>query len=195
MIITKSDIVARDIDLISKGNCAVSLTITTLDEDLASRMEPGAPRPRNRVRALKLLSSRGVPCIVRIDPIVPGLNDDERALRMLIEEAARAGVKHVCSSTYKAKPDNLARMIKAFPERAGYWHELYYKEGLKVGASRYLRDELRLGLITMVREIVDEYGMTFSSCREGFAHLTTSVTCDGTHLIPSRVKTSGLRLL
>jgi len=194
MVITKSNIVARDVDLISRGNCTVSFTITTLDEQLASRMEPSAPRPRERVRALELLSKEGVPCIVRIDPIVPSLNDDERALRRLVEEVVRAGVKHVSSSTYKARPDNLARMIKAFPERARHWHELYYEEGLRVGPSRYLREELRLSLMKMVREIADEYGVTFSTCREGFAHLTTSATCDGTHLILSKVKASNLNV-
>jgi DNA repair photolyase len=193
MIITKSNIVARDVDLISRGNCAVSLTITTLDEGLAARMEPGAPRPRERIRALELLSKEGVPCIVRIDPIVPGLNDDEGALKRLIEEVVRAGVRHVSSSTYKAKPDNLARMIKAFPERAKQWHELYYEEGLKIGPSRYLRKELRLSLMKIVKEIADKYGVTFSTCREGFTHLTTSATCDGTHLIPCRIKVFSLK--
>ena len=193
MIITKSNVVARDVDLISRGNCAVSLTITTLDEGLATRMEPGAPRPKERVRALELLSREGVPCIVRIDPIVPGLNDDERGLRWLVEEVVRAGAKHVSSATYKAKPDNLARMVKAFPDKARYWHELYYEEGLRVGPSRYLKEGLRLSLMKMLREIADEYGVTFSTCREGFTHLTTSATCDGTHLIPFRVRTCRLK--
>jgi DNA repair photolyase len=193
MIITKSNVVARDVDLISRGNCAVSLTITTLDEGLATKMEPGAPRPKERVRALELLSREGVPCIVRIDPIVPGLNDDEKGLRRLANEVVRAGAKHVSSSTYKAKPDNLARMVKAFPDKAKHWHELYYEEGLTIGPSRYLKEELRLSLMKMVREMADEYGVTFSTCREGFTHLTTSVTCDGTHLIPSRVKAVVLR--
>ena len=194
MIITKSNLVARDVDLISRGNCAVSLTITTLDEGLASKMEPGAPRPRERIKALKLLSDEGVPCIVRIDPIVPDLNDEEGALKRLVEEVVRAGAKHVSSSTYKARPDNLARMVKAFPEKAKRWHELYYEEGLRVGPSRYLREGLRLSLMKMAREMVDEYGITFSTCREGFAHLTTSATCDGTHLIPSRVKARSLKV-
>ena len=194
MIITKSNIVARDVDLISRGNCAVSFTITTLDEQLASRMEPSAPRPRERLRALELLSKEGVSCIVRIDPIVPDLNDEEGALKRLVEEVVRAGAKHVSSSTYKARPDNLARMVKAFPEKAKRWHELYYEEGLRVGPSRYLREGLRLSLMKMAREIVDEYGITFSTCREGFAHLTTSATCDGTHLIPSRVEARSLKV-
>ncbi len=194
MIITKSNAVARDVDLVSKGNCAVSFTITTLDEGLAARMEPGAPRPRERIKALELLSKEGVPCIVRVDPIVPGLNDDEGALRELFEEVTRAGAKHVSSSTYKARPDNLARMVRAFPERARYWRELYYEEGLRVGPSRYLSEGLRLSLMKMVREIADEYGVTFSTCREGFTHLTTSSTCDGTHLIPSRIKARELEV-
>lgn len=192
MIITKSNIVARDVDLISRGNCAVSFTITTLDEALASIIEPGAPKPVERVKAIKILSQSGVPCSIRIDPIIPSLNDDERMLRKIVEEAARFGVKHVSSSTYKAKPDNLARMMRAFPNKARYWHELYYEESFKLGSSRYLRYEVRLNLMKMVKEVVDDFGLTFSTCREGFTHLTTSPTCDSSHLIPLRVMVKGL---
>lgn len=188
MIITKSNIVVRDADLISRGNCAVSFTVTTLEDSLASIIEPGAPKPRERIKAIKCLSQKEVPCIIRIDPIIPSLNDDEERLRKLIEEAVKFGVRHVSSSTYKVKPDNLARMVKAFPDKAKYWHKLYYEEGFKLGSSRYLKDEIRLNLMKMVKEIVDEFGLTFSTCREGFTHLTTSTTCDASHLIPLRVK-------
>lgn len=188
MIITKSNIIIRDVDLISRGNCAVSFTITTLEDSLASIIEPGAPRPKERIKAIKCLSQREVPCIIRIDPIIPGLNDDEKKLRKLIEEAVKFGVKHVSSSTYKVKPDNLARMVKAFPDKAKYWYKLYYEEGFRLGSSRYLKDDARLNLMKMVKEIVDEFGLTFSTCREGFTHLTTSATCDASHLIPSKIK-------
>ena len=194
MIITKSNIVARDVDLISRSNCAVSFTITTLSDELASRIEPGAPKPRERIKAIKVLSEAGVPCIVRIDPIIPGLNDNEEQLRKLISEVVKAGVKHISSSTYKAKPDNLARMIRAFPDKASYWRKLYYEEGVKIGASRYMREEVRLSLMRMVKEIVEEHGLTFSTCREGFPQLTTSPTCDATHLIPIRIKVKGLKV-
>lgn len=192
MVVTKSNLVARDLDLIAKGNCAVSFTITTLNEELSSLIEPKAPRPSERIKAIRLLSREGVPCALRVDPIIPGLNDDEKALKRLIGEAVMAGVKHVSSSTYKAKPDNLARMIKVFPDKAGYWRELYYKDGVRIGASWYLRDEYRLSLMKMVKEIVEEHGVTFSTCREGFGNLNTSPTCDATHLIPLRVKTRTL---
>jgi len=192
MIITKSDIIVRDVDLLSRGNCAVSFTITTLKDELASIIEPRAPRPRDRIKAIKVLSEAGVPCILRIDPIIPGLNDVEEDIKRLVDEAVKAGVKHISSSTYKAKPDNLARMVKAFPDKASYWRELYYEGGIRIGASRYMREGLRLNLMKMVKEIVEEYGLTFSTCREGFPRLTTSPTCDGTHLIPEKIRIRGL---
>lgn len=192
MIITKSSIVARDVDLISKGNCAVSFTITTLDESLASIIEPKAPRPKERIKALKALSEAGVPCALRIDPIIPGLNDDEELIKRLVDEAVRAGVKHISSSTYKAKPDNFARMCRAFPDKEPYWRQLYLEEGVKIGGSTYMKESLRLQLMKMVKEIVESRGLTFSTCREGFPELTTSSTCDATHLIPVRVRPRGL---
>jgi len=92
-IVTKSALVERDIDLIApmalKRMARVYLSITTLDRDLARKMEPRAAAPQRRLQALKTLSASGIPVGVMVAPIIPQLND--RDLEAILEAAAANG--------------------------------------------------------------------------------------------------------
>jgi DNA repair photolyase len=94
-IVTKSALVERDIDLIApmaaKCMARVYLSITTLDRELARRMEPRAAAPQRRLQALKTLSEAGVPVGVMVAPIIPQLND--RDLEAILEAAAANGAQ------------------------------------------------------------------------------------------------------
>lgn len=80
-IITKNALVLRDLDILSEmakyNGVAVFLSITTLDRDLARRMEPRTSSPEMRVHALSKLSEAGVPVGVSMSPMIPGLTDSE----------------------------------------------------------------------------------------------------------------------
>ncbi len=102
-IITKSNLVARDDDLLKQVPSTVAFTITTDDDQLAKTLEPNAPSPSQRLSAAQDLISQGIPVSVRIDPIIPYVNDQPQKL---IKTLAAMGVKHITSSTYKVKPDN-----------------------------------------------------------------------------------------
>ncbi|MEM2813878.1 MAG: radical SAM protein [Candidatus Methanomethylicia archaeon] len=184
ILITKSNLIVRDLDILCKGRFTVSITITTLNISSAHRLEPYAPSPIARLEALKVLCKAGIPCSVRIDPIIPGINDDFNGIVEIVSRVAEIGVKHVVSSTYKAKPDNFNRVLESFPEKADLLKDLYLKSGSKIGGVRYMPEKFRFEIMRMVKGVVDEYGLTFSTCREGFRNLQTSETCDGTHLIP-----------
>ncbi len=187
LITTKSSLVARDAELLAKGNAAVTITITTMDERLARRLEPGAPPPRDRVEALRVLHEMGVPVGIRLDPILPALNDDEHSIREVLEAAREAGARFVVTSTYKARPDNLRRVLAAFPELERLYKRLYREEGVWMHGYWYMRPEKRLEIIQRVRRLALKLGFEFATCREGFKHLHTAPSCDGTHLIPSRI--------
>ena len=181
LIVTKSDLVVRDLDILSKGNSAVSITVTTMDEEVARRLEPGAPSPERRMRALEKISSAGVPAILRLDPIIPNLNDSEESISEVIRRAKLAGVLHVVSSTYKARGDSLKRILSSFPE-LNEIREIY-KAGKRVGGYMYLPHNLRRRILERVRAIVEDAGMTFATCREGMPGLSSKgVHCDGSHL-------------
>jgi DNA repair photolyase len=92
-IITKSDLVTRDIDLLAElaahGAAAVNLSITTLSKDLKRVMEPRAALPERRLEAIRRLSEAGIPTGVNVAPVIPGLTDHE--MPEILERAAEAG--------------------------------------------------------------------------------------------------------
>jgi len=179
-IITKSDLVVRDYDLLSKTPSTVALTITTEEDDLARLIEPFAPLPSQRLRAAEDLIKAGVPVAVRIDPIIPFLNDQPHGL---IEDLACMGVKHLMCSTYKVKPDNWMRLAQVMPEIAEKLKPLYLQQGEKIGGNTLLPRELRYKLLKGIRDFSMTQGMKFGVCREGFAELNTA-SCDGSWLMP-----------
>src|SRR5215218_4207794 len=93
-IVTKSALVTRDIDILSRmanRNLAkVALSVTTLDPKLARVMEPRAATPSRRLDALRQLSEAGVPTSVMIAPIIPAINDAE--IERILDAAAAVGV-------------------------------------------------------------------------------------------------------
>jgi DNA repair photolyase len=94
-IVTKSALVERDIDIIApmaaKRMARVYLSVTTLDGELARRMEPRAAAPHRRLQALKTLANAGIPVGVMVAPIIPQLND--RDLEAILEAAAANGAQ------------------------------------------------------------------------------------------------------
>lgn len=94
-IITKNYLITRDLDLLAelaRWNCiAVNVTLTTLDADLAGKLEPRAARPEHRLRAIRQLTDAGVPVNVLVAPVIPGLTDHE--LPGILAAAAAAGAK------------------------------------------------------------------------------------------------------
>jgi DNA repair photolyase len=176
LIVTKSDLVTRDVDILQKfKKKVIAITLTTIDPALAGKLEPGAASPQKRLAAIKKLSGM-IPIILRLDPLVYPLNTSN--LDGIIKEAKLAGVKQIVTSTYKAKADNFKRMVKAFPEHSRLWNDLYIKEGKKRSNYLYLAKSLREKLIKKVRDIALAQGLEFSSCREGFSELNTAA-CDG----------------
>jgi DNA repair photolyase len=94
-IITKNALVTRDLDLLvelSRRQCiGVHVSVTTLDADLAGKLEPRASRPQARLRAIAELSAAGIPVGVMVAPVIPGLTDHE--MPAILAAAAAAGAK------------------------------------------------------------------------------------------------------
>ncbi|MCZ4288349.1 PA0069 family radical SAM protein [Hoeflea alexandrii] len=92
-IVTKSALVMRDIDILSrmasKGLARVALSVTTLDRKLARTMEPRAATPERRLEAIRALSNAGIPVSVMVAPVIPGLNDHE--IERILDSVKAAG--------------------------------------------------------------------------------------------------------
>ena len=92
-VITKSSLIERDIDLIApmaaERMAAVYVSVTTLDPELARKLEPRAAAPHRRLRTIKALADAGIPVGVSVSPIIPFLNEPE--LEHVLEAAREAG--------------------------------------------------------------------------------------------------------
>lgn len=95
-LITKSDSVLRDLDLLKsindKTKCVVQMTLTTYDEDLCKKIEPNVSTTKERVEALKKLNKAGISTVVWLCPILPFINDTEENIRGILEYCIEARV-------------------------------------------------------------------------------------------------------
>lgn len=98
-LVTKNTMIVRDVDVLQQlaagPGVKISFSITTLDPDLARRIEPDTPPPRQRLAALARLAAAGIPVNVLLMPILPGLNDDSASLAAVIKASADSGAHSV----------------------------------------------------------------------------------------------------
>lgn len=100
-ILTKSDLVLRDIELlkeIGRVYAAVSFTITTADDELAQKLEPGAPLPSQRFQAMRKLAKAGILTGVTMMPILPFLEDSEDNILQIISCSQESGATYIIPS-------------------------------------------------------------------------------------------------
>lgn len=123
-IITKNALLLRDLDLFTKMHeyrgVRVAVSITTLDNSLASIMEPRASAPRARLDAVRAVAATGIPVCVMAAPIIPAINDAE--LPAILEAAKSAGASHagyiLLRLPYQIKNLFLDWLRRHFPDRA-----------------------------------------------------------------------------
>ena len=124
LIITKSHLVARDVDVIAelarRASVTVGFSIAFADDELARKIEPGAPRPSKRFEAMRVLSDAGVRTGVLFAPIIPGLNED--AIPAVLERARDAGARFasriLLRLPHSVKEVFLSRVAEQLPDRA-----------------------------------------------------------------------------
>ncbi len=96
-VVTKSDLVLRDLDTlieINKVYAAVSFTVTTADDELGKKLEPGAPLVSARFRAMRVLAKHGIRTGVTLMPILPFIEDTEENITAIVEQACEHGATY-----------------------------------------------------------------------------------------------------
>ena len=159
-IISKSDLILRDVDLlkeIARRNVFhVVITITTLNETLARLMEPRAPRPDLRLKAVSGLSEAGLMVGVNPNPILPLITDSEPHLSRLAKAARDAGAHYFGGGALFLMP--CAQKVffpfldEHFPELAPHYREQYQK-------SPYLGNSYKEMLRARVQRVRERYGL------------------------------------
>jgi DNA repair photolyase len=164
VIITKSPLVTRDIDLLSRLNrhsrVSVHLTLTTIDRELCRRIEPRAPTPEARLRALVRLREAGIDAGINCMPVLPGITDNPSALEALVERAAAAGATYVHACALRLQSEARKRYLpfidKEFPHLSARYRNTYahdhnagerYRDGLEKFFDRLCRKHKVRGYI------------------------------------------------
>lgn len=130
---TKSSLITRDIDLLStineRSRLTVNFSLITLSRRLQRVLEPRAPRPELRLRALRQLSSAGIRCNLLMMPVIPGLTDRPPAMESVIAAARAAGARQVWWRSLFLKPSAARRFLpfirQTFPHLEKRMEEFY----------------------------------------------------------------------
>jgi DNA repair photolyase len=141
-LITRGPLVVRDRDVLAdaarRAPVRVSISIATLDEDLAARLEPGVAPPRQRLRAIRLLTNAGIAAGVALAPVLPGLTDAPRDLAAVLSSARDAGATHAWTNVLNLRAGTrehfLSVLEREWPDHASRYRDLY-----PAGGSGYLR--------------------------------------------------------
>lgn len=141
-LITKSDLIARDADVLAavarRHRLTVHVTITTLDAGLARLLEPMAPRPDLRLAALRRLAEVGIATGVAVSPVLPGLTDSPASLEALARAAREAGAKFFGGGVVFLKPSSrdvfLPFLDEKFPGLAPHYRRQFQTEPFLRGA-------------------------------------------------------------
>jgi len=159
-ITTKSDLIARDVELLKEVSrrhyLRVSMTVTTVDVDLARLLEPMAPRPDLRLAAVRTLADAGLKVVVGCAPVMPLINDSEQSLDALAREAAKAGAATLWANVLFLKPCAyqvfLPFLEERFPDLVRKYRERYER-------AAYLRGAYPEMIQQRVEEIRKRHGL------------------------------------
>ncbi len=158
-IITKSDQIVRDIDVLqriaARSDLGIDLTITTLRTRLARMLEPRAPRPDLRLAAVKQLREAGLAVGVMASPLIPGITDREGDLEAVASAAKEAGAQWFFSGVLFLMPSSAKQFLPflraKFPRLVRQYEKWF-------GKDAYAPEEYRKKVAERVARIRQTYG-------------------------------------
>ncbi len=128
-IVTKSNLVTRDVEILRRvgehNRIFVNMTVTTVDVELARKLEPRAPRPDLRLEAVRQLNLAGVDAGVICAPVLPEITDRPRDLEALVKAASDAGAKYIFANPLFLKPCSAAVFLPFLEETFPHLVQLY----------------------------------------------------------------------
>jgi DNA repair photolyase len=157
-IVTKSTLIARDIDLLreihSRHKLTVHCTVTTMDTDLARILEPRAPRPDLRIRTLGRLRAAGIRAGVLCSPVMPAITDARSSIAAVARAAAAANANFFAAGALFLKPCSqptfLSFVRENFPELVPSYEKRY-------GANAFVSPEYRKRIAAIVDSVCKEF--------------------------------------
>ena len=159
-IVTKSTLIERDIDLLTRisarNRLTVCLTITTPDAKLARILEPRAPRPDLRFQTVARLREAGVRVGILCSPLMPGITDTPRALDAMARRASKAGACFFSSQPLFLKPCSKPVFLRFIRE---HFPELEPAYAQRYGDRAFVSKAYQERVSAMVRAVVKKHGL------------------------------------
>jgi DNA repair photolyase len=132
-LVTRGPLIVRDVDVLQaasrRTHVEVHVSIPTLDETVWRRTEVGTAPPRQRLRALRILTAAGIRAGVGLAPILPGLSDDPAQLAAVVRAARDAGATHLWCNVLHLRPGArehfLEHLARDWPELLSRYERLY----------------------------------------------------------------------
>jgi DNA repair photolyase len=172
-IVTKSDMVVRDLDVLQRvaqtNKLSINVTITTLDSNLARILEPRAPRPDLRIEAVRTMVKAGLRVGISCSPVIPGITDSPKDLESLIKAASDAGADYVFANPLFLKPCSAAVFLpfleQHFPHLASNYRQRYQDRA-------FLPPAYGKRLSQLVTRLREKYKMTRATRRDSSSFAT-----------------------
>ncbi len=173
-IVTKSTLIARDIDLLQeiakRNRLTVHLTVTTMNVNLARVLEPRAPRPDLRIATLRQLRDMGLRAGVLCSPLMPAITDSASSIRAVARAAAEAGACFFAAGALFLKPCSLPTFLgfvrEHFPDQLAAYEQRY-------AASAFVSAVYRKRVAELVEAVCREFKLgkryTFEASAGGSA--------------------------
>jgi DNA repair photolyase len=161
-IITKSPLITRDIDLLKRINrhssLSIHLSLISTDRELARKLEPRAPTPEARLRALARLRENDLETGINVMPVLPAITDQPDALERLVKAVAERGASYVNACALRLRSSARARYLpfidQEFPQFAKRYRATY---AFDHKVSTAYSDGLR----TTMRALCEKYGVAY----------------------------------
>jgi DNA repair photolyase len=161
-IITKSPLVTRDVDVLLRiaavSQLSVHVSLITADRELARRLEPRAPTPEARLRAIARLRAHGIEVGVNVMPVLPGITDSPHLLDSLVRSIAAANASYLGACALRlqsaARQRYLPFIEQEFPHLAARYRSTYAR-------SHQVGERYRQGLREHFRALCAAHGVIF----------------------------------
>jgi DNA repair photolyase len=164
VLISKSPLVTRDVDVLSRiserSRLSIHLSLITLNRDLARLIEPRAPTPDSRLRALARLRQAGIDVGINVMPVLPGITDNPRDIEALVKAVAAAGATHLNAGSLRLRSTARARYLPFIAEHFPHLADRYarsYADGHALSA------QYREGLQRHFRKLCAREGVRYGS--------------------------------
>jgi DNA repair photolyase len=176
-IFTKSTLISRDLELHEqyKDNCFVVWSITTCDEGIRRKIEPGTPPASAMFETIKRFGDAGIRCAVNIDPIIPLVTDSPEDIESILDNCLGAGVHYVFGATLRLRADiwermkTILKMLGKEDEIKEYHRLFHFDEPIRHGYNLAVDKAYSNTMLENLKEEINGRGMSFD-----FPHLVGS---------------------